>query len=112
MDVHPTDISFNLGAPTPLVLFVSHESREEAKKYYKKVRLHFGDTSSAQSGLFRTFFVNPAKYIFDCNSLRYSGQYWDFDGKCRYHYHGNDRNIVETWIHKLFNELGTIKSVH
>ncbi|TEY52447.1 hypothetical protein BOTCAL_0258g00170 [Botryotinia calthae] len=112
MNVHPTDVSFGLGAPTPSVLFANHESREEARKYYKKVRLHFGDKSSAQGGLFRTFFVNPDKDIFDCNSLRYSEQYWDFDGKCGYYYHGNDGNIVGTWMHKLFNELGTIKSAH
>lgn len=113
MNVHPTDISFDLGAPTPSVLFVNHESREEAEKYYKKVRLHFGDTSSAQGGLFRTFFVNPDKDIFDCNTLRYSGQYWDFDSKQRlYYYNENAGHIVGTWIHKLFNELGAIKSAH
>ncbi|TGO30659.1 hypothetical protein BPAE_0004g01180 [Botrytis paeoniae] len=33
---HPTDISFDLGAPTPSVLFVNHESREEAEKHHKK----------------------------------------------------------------------------
>ncbi|TGO37791.1 hypothetical protein BHYA_0089g00300 [Botrytis hyacinthi] len=30
MTTHPTDIFFDLGAPTPSVLFVNHESREEA----------------------------------------------------------------------------------
>ncbi|KAM0160791.1 hypothetical protein ACHAPG_002855 [Botrytis cinerea] len=40
INVHPTDISCGLGAPTPPVLFVNHESREEAEKYYKKLRLH------------------------------------------------------------------------
>ncbi|TGO65545.1 hypothetical protein BCON_0002g01310 [Botryotinia convoluta] len=109
INTHPTDVSFDLGAPTPSVLFVNHESHEEAEKHYKKVRLHFGDITSNQNGLFRTFFINPDKDIFDCGSIKYSRRHWQFDGTLLYYYNRNSGRSVGTWMYNLFDELRTVK---
>ncbi|TGO10311.1 hypothetical protein BTUL_0139g00130 [Botrytis tulipae] len=109
---HPTDISFDLGAPTPSVLFVNYESREEAEKHYKKIRLHFGDMDPAQVGLFRTFFINPGKDIFDCSSMKFSRNYWRLNDNLLYYYDVNSGRLVGTWMCNLFNELRTVKYSH
>ncbi|THV50664.1 hypothetical protein BGAL_0141g00140 [Botrytis galanthina] len=109
---HPTDITFDLGAPTPSVLFVNHESREEAEKHYKKIRLHFGEINTARVGLFRTFFINPDKDIFDCSSTKYSGQYWSFDDELLCYRVMNSGRTVGTWMYNLYDELKTVKMSH
>ncbi|KAF7953537.1 uncharacterized protein EAE97_000936 [Botrytis byssoidea] len=109
---HPTDISFDLGAPTPPVLFVNHESRQEAEKYYKKIRLHFGNLDSAQVCLFRTFFVNPDKDIFDCSSMKFQRNYWRLNNNLLYYYDINSGRSIGTWMCNLFNELRTVKYSH
>ncbi|KAF7888236.1 uncharacterized protein EAF02_002777 [Botrytis sinoallii] len=109
---HPTDKSFDLGAPTPSVLFVNRESREEAEKHYNKVRLHLGDINSAQVGLFRTFFINPDRDIFDCTSMKYSRKYWQFKDCFMLHYDTYSGRSIGTWLQTLFDELRTVKCSH
>ncbi|KAF7942186.1 hypothetical protein BELL_0008g00150 [Botrytis elliptica] len=79
---HPTDESFDLGAPTPSILFVKRLENITTKD------------------------------IFDCTNMKYSRNYWQFKDYSMFYYDAYSGHSIGTWLQNLFDELRTVKCSH
>ncbi|KAJ8066213.1 hypothetical protein OCU04_005298 [Sclerotinia nivalis] len=107
--LHPVDPTFDLDSPTPSILFVNHESRDEAGKFYTKVRLRLNQAADNRK-MFRTFYVNIDRDILSLDSgLKNPDQEYYFEGDFLAHYKLTLFS-AETCLRALFREMRIVKT--
>ncbi|KAF7863821.1 hypothetical protein EAF04_006786 [Stromatinia cepivora] len=107
--LHPVNPTFDLDSPTPSILFVNHESRDEAGKFYTKVRLRL-DQAANNRKMFRTFYVNTDRDILSLGSgLENPNQSYHFEGDFLAHYKST-LFFAGTRLRALLYEMRIVKT--